>query len=284
MTTPNEEFIAFWNDVLVPKFKRFRSVFISGAAPHSAFALAKHGPKTGDRVLDIGCGFGETTIDLGRLVGPKGSAIGFDCCDGFLDIARADAKAAKAENVSFVLADVQSHEFDGSFDYAFARFGTMFFQAPKGALRNIRRSLKPGGRLVNITWRPLVTNTWMALPKEIALRHLPPPGDGPSCGPGPFSMSDPEVVTAILEGAGFTNVALEAVDSPVVVGRDVEEAIAFQLELGPAGEIVREAGELGKQKRDVLVADLRAALAPFVTPRGVVMDSSSWTITATNPG
>jgi ubiquinone/menaquinone biosynthesis C-methylase UbiE len=285
MSTPNEEFIAVWNEILVPKFKRFREVFVLGAAPHSARALAKHPPLAGQRVLDVGCGFGETTLELARLVAPGGAAVGFDCCEEFLAIARDDARDANLGNASFVLGDAQTHTFDGSFDLLFARFGTMFFQAPKAALRNLRKALRPGGQLMNITWRPLATNAWTAIPKAVALKHLPPPPeDGRSCGPGPFSMADPEVVRAILEGAGYVDVAFEAVESPMVVGRDVDEAIEFQLQLGPAGEIVREAGELGVAKRAELVAELRAALEPFVEPRGVVMDSSSWVITATNPG
>ena len=284
MSTPNAEFIAVWNEILVPKFKRFRDVFVTGASPHSAIPMAKHPPRSGERVLDVGCGFGETTIDLARLVGPKGSAVGFDCCDGFLDVGRQDARAAGIDNVSFLCGDAQADAFDGSFDLLFSRFGTMFFQAPKAALRNLRTALRPGARLLNVTWRPLASNPWVAIPKAIALQHLPPPPeDGRSCGPGPFSMSDPEVVRAIVEGAGFGDVAFEQIDSPIVVGRDVTEAIDFQLEVGPAGEIVREAGDLGKQNRAGLIADLRLALEPFVTPRGVVMGSSSWCITATNP-
>ena len=168
MSTPNADFIATWNDILVPKFKRFRSVFVEGASPHSAIPLAKHPPRSGERVLDVGCGFGETTLDLARLVGPKGSVVGFDCCDAFLEVGKQDARAARLTNVDFVCGDAQAHAFDGSFDMLFARFGTMFFHAPKAALRNLRTALRPGGRLLNVTWRPLALNPWVAVPKAVA--------------------------------------------------------------------------------------------------------------------
>jgi ubiquinone/menaquinone biosynthesis C-methylase UbiE len=281
----NEEFIATWNEILVPKFTRFRRVFVVGAKAHSDRAFARHPPPKGARVLDVGCGFGENTLDLARLVGDGGSAVGFDCCEPFLDAGRKDAAAAGLGNVTFVNGDAQSHTFDAPFDYVFSRFGTMFFASPKAALKNLRRALVPGGKVVSLVWRTIDDNPWLGVPKKVAQKHLPPPPeDGQTCGPGPFSMANPDTVRAIYEGAGFTNVELDRNDSEVEVGHDVDESIAFQLALGPAGEIVREAGELGEKKRDVVVADLRDALRPFLTPRGIMMGSSSWTITATNPG
>jgi SAM-dependent methyltransferase len=235
-------------------------------------------------VLDVGCGFGENSLELARLVGEGGRVVGLDCCDALLEIARADAKAARLRHASFVCGDAQTQRFAEPFDYVYARFGTMFFQAPKAAMRNLRASTVPGGRMVSLVWREIADNPWLGLAQAIALRHLPPPpDDGRTCGPGPFSMADPEVVRAILEGAGWTDVALERIDAPFLVGRTVEDAIDLCLELGPAGEIVREARERGIDRRDAIVADLRAALAPHATPQGVVMRSSTWCITATNP-
>ncbi len=278
----NADFIAVWNEILLPKFTRFRPVFVAGAAQHSDQALARHAPEKGARVLDVGCGFGETSIQLARLAG--GRTVGIDCCQGMLDVAAADARAARVENVSFVCTDAQTHRFDESFDYVFARFGTMFFSAPKAAMRNLRAAARPGAKLVSIVWRERADNPWLEETRAIALRHLPPPPeDGKTCGPGPFSMASPEVVKAIHEGAGWSDVALERVDANILVGRTIEEAIDFALELGPAGEIVREAKERGIDRRDDVAAELRAALAPLLTPAGVVMASSSWCITATNP-
>jgi SAM-dependent methyltransferase len=281
----NADFIAVWNEILVPKLARFRHVFVPGATKHSEIAMIAHRPRAGARVLDVGCGFGETSIELAGLVGPKGSVVGLDCCEGLLDYGRGDAQRAGVENVSFTCGDAQTHRFEQPFDHVFARFGTMFFQSPKAAMKNLRAATAPGGKLVAIAWRSLEDNPWLAIPKEIALRHLPPPpDDGRSCGPGPFSWSNPEVVSAILDGAGWTGVTFESREAEILVGVSVEEAIAVQLDLGPAGEIVREARERGIDRREEVVADLRAALAPYMTPSGVIMRSSSWCVTARNAG
>jgi hypothetical protein len=135
-----------------------------------------------------------------------------------------------------------------------------------------------------ITWRTIDDNPWLGLPKAVVSRFLPPPGeDAQTCGPGPFSMANPDLVRAQLRAAGFTDVAFERVDGPVMVGRDVEQAVDFQLALGPAGEIVREAGELARERQPEIEAALREALSRYASDDGVRMASSSWTITARNP-
>jgi ubiquinone/menaquinone biosynthesis C-methylase UbiE len=279
----NDEVIKAWNELLAPKFIRFRHVFVDSAKRHSDVAFARHPPRTGERALDIGCGFGETSLELARMVGPSGSVVGLDPCEPFLAHARADARDAGASNVTFVAGDAQTHAFDAPFDYAFSRFGVMFFSDPTAALSNLRRALRPGARFVALTWRALDDNPWLAVPKAVALRHLPPPPDaGTKGGPGPFSMSDPEVVRAVWERAGFTRVALERVDAEVPIGRDLDDAVDAQLSLGPAGQIVRVAEQLGEQRRPALARDLRAALEPHVTGGKVFMPSSSWCVTATN--
>ena len=280
----NDTFTKFWNDVLAAKFERFRNILLDGLSYHSAVPLSRLRLAAGSRAVDVGCGWGDTAIELARKVGPDGEVIGLDCCDGFLDKGRRDAAAAGLMNVRFVAADVQTHAFEPSFDFCFSRFGMMFFANPVAAMRNLRSALKPGGTLMFITWRALGDNPFMALPKAIVSRFLPPPGeDAQTCGPGPFSMANPDVVRAQLRAAGFVDAAFERLDGPVMVGRDVEQAVAFQLALGPAGEIVREAGELAQKRRDEIEAALRTELARYARDDGVWMQSSSWTITARNP-
>jgi ubiquinone/menaquinone biosynthesis C-methylase UbiE len=276
--SPNAESIGVWNDILVPKFTRFRRVLVEGFGVHSARALERHPVHPGERVLDVGCGFGETTIELGRATG---SALGIDCCEPFLAIGRADAAKAGVEGAAFQLADGQTARFEQPFDVCFARFGTMFFTQPAAAMANLRRATRPGGRLLMIVWRRIEDNApfWMA--KQIARRHLPPPADeAPSCGPGPFSMADADTVGAILAAAKWSDVAFDRIDTDIWIGETVDDAIAFQLAIGPAGEIVRDAGALGEEKRPRIVDDLRAALAPFHGARGVLMPTSSWCVTA----
>jgi SAM-dependent methyltransferase len=282
--SPNAESIEVWNRILVPKFTRYRHILAAGFAGHSRAALDALGPRPGDRVLDVGCGFGETSLELGARVGPTGAVLGIDCCQPFLDVARDDAARAGAAQVTFRTADAQAERFEADFDLCFSRFGTMFFQNPGAAMRNLGAALRPRGRLLMLVWRRIEDNDWCALPKAVARAHLPPPPElAPSCGPGPFSMSDPETLTAILTAAGFTQIALRRIDVPVMVGRTIDEAIEFQLQIGPAGEIVRDAGAEGQAKRPLLSADLRRLLARYETPDGVVMPSSSWSVAAHGP-
>ena len=284
MSGPNDDAIRVWNEIIFPKYQRFRPVFVTNAEKHSRAALELHPVRAGERVLDVGCGFGETSIDLARRVGPKGSVVGSDCVTRMLEVARADAKAAGVGNVEFVECDAATHDF-GQFDFVFSRFGTMFFNFPVPALRNLRAAVRPGGRFLMITWRPIDDNPWAAVPKAIARKHLPPPpDDGQKCGPGPFSMANPEMVAEQMKGAGFADPKFERIDIDFLLGRTEDEALAIQLALGPAGEIVREAGDLGVEKRPAVEADLRKALQPYRTEAGIVMPSSSWCITCTCAG
>ena len=280
----NDAFSAFWNDVLVPKFERFRHILQNGLSFHSAVPLAKLSLRQGARVLDVGCGWGDTATELARKVGPQGEVLGLDVCDAFLKAGRADAAAARVQNVRFVAADVQTYRFEPRWDFCFSRFGMMFFANPVAAMRNVHRALVPGGELMFIVWRALADNPWMGVPKETVLKFLPPPGDdAQTCGPGPFSMASPDVVRGQLRAAGFEAVEMVRNDGPVTVGTDAEQAMQFQLALGPAGEIFREGGAQAEARRSEIEAALRAAIAPYMTPSGVVMQSSSWTITARKP-
>lgn len=280
-----DTYTQFWNEVLAPKFERFKNILLGGLSYHGVAPLARMAIEPGMRVMDVGCGWGDTAIELARRVGPRGEVLGLDCTDVFLDGARADAVRAKVANVRFVSADVQTHRFDGPYDACFSRFGMMFFASPVAAMRNIASGLKPGSELVFVVWRALADNPCLSLAKETALRFLPPPGeDARTCGPGPFSMADPAVVRAQLAAAGFDRVDIVANEGPVMVGSTLEQAIDFQLTMGPAGEIVREAGAIAQERRPRIEAALRETLAPYLGPDGVVMPSSSWAISARRKG
>ena len=280
----SNEFTAFWNDVLAVKFERFRNILMDGLSVHSNVPLQKLQIAPGSKVLDVGCGWGDTAIALAKMVGPRGSVLGLDCCNAFLEKGRGDAKAADLDNVRFVEADVQTYRFEPEFDLCFSRFGMMFFANPVAAMRNVKSALKPGGKLMFITWRPIEDNSWAMLPKQVVLKFLPPPGEGAqTCGPGPFSMGSQSVVGGQLKAAGFEDVAYERTDGEVMIGSSVEQAIQFQLALGPAGEIVREAGADAERRKDEIDAALREMLARHTKDGRVVMSSSSWTITARKP-
>ena len=277
-------FTAFWNDVLVAKFERFRNILLEGLSYHSAVPLARLALPAGTRAVDVGCGWGDTAIELARKVGPAGSVLGLDCCDAFLAKGRRDAAAAGLANVHFVEADVQAYRFAPEFDFGFSRFGMMFFASPVAAMRNIRTALKPGATLMFITWRTIEENPFFAMPKAVVSRFLPPPGENAqTCGPGPFSMADPDQVRGQLRAAGFADATFERTDGAVMIGRDADQAVEFQLALGPAGEIVREAGTLAEARRGEIEDALHSELARHARDNGEIwMQSSSWTITARN--
>jgi SAM-dependent methyltransferase len=280
MTVAKENlgFVECWNQIINPKWMRFRHLVVGNGAVHSGMAWPLFGIRPGDRVLDIGCGCGETCLEIGRMVGPAGEVLGIDCTETFLEVANAERDQ---ENVRYQLGDAQVHELPAAhFDVAFSRFGVMFFESAVRALRNAHRALKPGGKLCLVVWRTLADNPCFGAAKEIALRHLPPPGDqAKTCGPGPFSMADEETDRDMLAAAGFTDVPVfRRQDADICIGRDLEEALDFQIQFGPSGEIVREAGDEGQRLLPAIRADLEALLRAHLRPDGIWMPSSSWAI------
>ena len=278
-------FVQFWNEVLAPKFIRFKHILVGGLSRHSEVVFPTLPVRRGDQVLDVGCGFGDTAIRLADMVGPTGQVVGVDCCDAFLDHAQAEVRARGVANVRFVRADAEIALPTNQFDFVFARFGTMFFANPVAGLRNMRKALRPGGRMVHIVWRDRADNPWLSMAKDVVLRFLPPPGaDAQTCGPGPFSMASETMVRTMMKSAGYADIEFRRVDAPAMVGKDVNDAIAFQLAIGPAGEVFREAGALAEAKRVEIEAALAEAInRQKVAADGVVMDSSSWVISAVNP-
>lgn len=285
-STPEDTpFVRFWNEVLAPKFIRFKHILVDGLTQHSEAIFPTLSVREGDRVLDVGCGFGDTALKLSKLVGPTGTVVGIDCCDAFLDHARKAAETENVENVSFVRGDAEIALPISKYDFVFSRFGTMFFANPVNAMRNMRAALRPGGRMVHIVWRDGADNPWLSMAKDVVLEYLPAPGDdAQTCGPGPFSMADETMVRAMMKAAGFDNIEFRRVDAPVLVGTDVQDAIEFQLTIGPAGEVYREAGEEAELKRPKIAAALAEAINQQKTSTdGIVMPSSSWVISAVNP-
>ncbi len=287
MSGENDVVIEAWNTVLYDKFCRFKHLLIDGLAAHSNEALARHAHAEGARVLDVGCGFGDSTRLIAKRVGPRGVAVGVDCAENFVTMATQESQSAGVDNASFFVADVQTDPLRGPYDFAFSRFGTMFFMMPGAALRNVRKALKPGGELTMIVWRRREENPWLH-EAELRVRELVPvvsheETDQVHCGPGPFSMSGPDMVSSMLRGAGYDRIAFERFDADICIGRDLEEAIEFAMALGPAGEIIRLAGAEGERRKPQVVAALRETLEKYSRDDGVWAPSSTWFVTARNP-
>jgi SAM-dependent methyltransferase len=287
LVSSNAGTIEAWNGVLFDRFLRFRDIVTTGLCAHGERALRLHPPRPGDRALDVGCGFGDTTRRLAELVGPEGAAVGVDAAQRFIDAARRETAEAGVANARFLVNDVQVCELDGGFDYVFSRFGTMFFANPVVALGNVRQALVPGGRLCMVVWRRKLDNDWLHRAERVAERFLtrPEATDQPTCGPGPFSMADADTTTDVLVHAGFEDVCLHRCDIEIAIGADLEQAVQFVMALGPAGELIRLAGSQAERRHSSIVAALDAALAELQEPDGTVRaPASSWIIGARSPG
>lgn len=280
----NEEAIRAWDGPLYDRFVRFRETVTTGLGAHGEEALRLYPPVSGQRVLDVGCGFGDTTQRIASLVGPKGEAVGVDAASNFIEDAISEAGAAGVANARFITADVQETlQGESSFDMAFSRFGTMFFASPVAALRNVRQSLNPGGRLVMVVWRRRTDNDWLYRAQTIVegIVDRPEEYDEPTCGPGPFSMADADSTSEILGLAGFHQVTLHRCDIPIAIGNNLQEALELVMALGPAGEILRLAGDRASHLHGKVEAALREGLTEFATDDKLVAPASTWIVAAT---
>jgi len=248
----NAEQIRVWNEVNAPRWIAMRRPLERALRPFGHAALDALAPQPGELALDVGCGFGETTVELARRCG---AAMGVDVSQPMLDIARAEAPPG----VSYLCADAQTYAFEPRFDLVFSRFGIMFFADPAAAFANLRRATKTGGRFAAVVWGPAGENDWVQVPLRVVRRHLAVPP--PSTGPGPFSLGDPAALSRLLSGAGFADVSVRPLDLPF------EGDAALLLQSGPAGAALREAGAAGDALRATVEAEVRAELPARLAAR-----------------
>ena len=281
----NAEAIEAWDGPLYDQFVRFRHLLTEGLGAHGEEALRLMAPRLDERVLDIGCGFGDATERIAGLVGAAGEVLGVDASARFIETARREAEEAGVGNVRFAVADVEKTAFEERFDMAFSRMGTMFFSNPVAAMRNVRRALLPGGRLAMVVWRAKPENEWLYRAQTITERFVKKPEeyDEPTCGPGPFSMANADTTSGILLSAGFEGIALHRCDVPIKIGTDLDEAVELVMSLGPAGEILRLAGERAAHLRAPINEALHEGMAEWAGADGVTAPASTWIVTASAP-
>ena len=233
--------------------------------------LALAAVQPGERVLDVGCGTGDTTAALAKTAG---SVLGVDISEPLV----AAAKAKDIANAAFVVADAATQAFEpGSFDLVFSRFGVMFFADPVAAFANLRRALKPSGRLAFVCWRTPQENPWGLVPLQAARPFLPPmPRPGPE-DPGQYSFGDRARVERILKEAGFVASRLEPLDRPIWMGIDVAEVVANADRFGPMARAFAETPPEQAAKARAAIAE---AVAPHAGPDGVRMPGACWLVSA----
>ena len=280
--------IEAWNTVLFEKFCRFRHLMTVGLSGHSDVLLQRYPVAAGTRVLDVGCGFGDTTQSMATQVGPQGQAVGVDCAANFIELAAREAREAGFGWASFKVGDVQFEPLGGPYDRVFSRFGTMFFNLPGAALRNIRRSLAKGGEATFIVWRRREDNPWLFAAEQTVREIVPVISHEQTnqvhCGPGPFAWAGPDTVSDMLVGSGYERIRFERCDLDICIGSNLDEAVEFAMALGPAGEILRLAGEQAERLKAPVHQALLETLRQFQRADGSVWGpSSTWFISARNP-
>ena len=265
------------DEVRVLAWAEVRELLELQLAPLGRRAVAALAPRPGESILDIGCGGGETALEIARAVAPNGTVVGIDLSAAVLAFAQRAAKGCR--RVRFVQADAQIYPFEpASFDAAFSRFGVMFFADPTAAFINIRRSLKPNGRLAFICWRALEENPLDILPLRAASAHLPPqPAHDPDA-PGPFAFANPDRVRGILEKAGFGDIEITAYDERVGSG-DLDAMLAVCSRVGALGKILRENPEL----RPATLPAVQSALVAHDGPDGVKLNAATCVVKALVP-
>jgi ubiquinone/menaquinone biosynthesis C-methylase UbiE len=236
----------------------------------------------GERVLDVGCGFGETTMAAAARVAPGGFVVGLDSSPEMLSRAERRLAATGMNNVELVRADAQTHRLErGSFDVVISAFGLMFFDDPDVAFGNFRPAMRSGGWLAFVSWQQLSNAEWFVVATEAMSGYVGLPSITPATGCGPFSFSDREWVEHFLQAHGFVDISTRAVTRPERVGRTIDEAARVIASLPAVHPLL--AGASGPAAADAVSA-MKAALQPYTGPDGVVSDATVWLVTAAAEG
>ena len=280
LSAPNSAQAEYWNTAVGHTWAEYHDQLDRQIGSLGNAALAALAPAAGERVLDVGCGCGHTTADIAGRVGASGSVLGVDLSAPMLEIARRRPLPPGAGHIEFRQLDAQTADLGRSrFDAAYSRFGVMFFSDPVAAFTNVRRALKPGGRLGFVCWQALDANPWVLEPLEAARPLLPPlPAPDPTA-PGPFAFADDRRVRAVLGAAGFTDISVQPFTTRIG-GGDLDDALQLALRVGPLGAAIREQPSLAAG----LVGPVRAVLAKHVTPVGVFMAAAVWIVHASTVG
>jgi len=266
----------YWNEEGGDKWVENIDFAESFMIPMSDRLIERIAAKKGEKILDVGCGGGITTLKLAALAGEDGGVLGVDVSRQIIDVAI--KRAEDSANIEFQHSDAASTEFgENKFDLITSRFGVMFFDDPVAAFKNLHLSLKPTGRLVFLCWRTPQENPWMAEPAAATFQILPPPMEKPApTDPGPFSLGEAEHLTNVLQLAGFTNINLDPVDLSLPMS-SVDTAVGFLTRLGPAADALKEASD---DQRVEVIAAIRSVMEKYSNVDGVLAPAATWIVSA----
>ena len=269
----NEAEIEIWNGPIGDRWVEFQESMDARIRPFGAAAVAKANLRAGMRVLDVGCGCGDLTIDAAKVVGATGRAVGLDVSKPML--VRAAERAAGLSNVEWIEHDASTIAVREPFDALISRFGVMFFDDPAAAFKNLHAAMKDAGVVAFACWQAMEKNPWASVPLSAMLRVLPPPAPPAPGAPGPFSFSDPAKVKSILEQAGFSNIEAEPLAHPIKLGADIDEAMRFVTKIGPSARLLRDAEPDAYPRAKEALRETLVTLAPKFELEGAV-----WLVTA----
>jgi ubiquinone/menaquinone biosynthesis C-methylase UbiE len=276
--TANADQIAYWNGPSGQRWADRQQVQDILFRPVADILIDRAKPEAGEHIIDVGCGSGATAIAFAEKVRPSGHVLGIDVSGPML--ARARASAPKELPVDFVMADATDYPFDpASFDLLASRFGVMFFAEPALSFANMRKALRPSGRLAFACWREPRENPFFMVPLQAAYRHVPKlPQLGPE-DPGPFAFAAEERVRRILTEAGFTGIDMEPcpLSLDAAIGRGLDGAVQGALEVGPVSRAVEGQPD---ELRAAAARSIREALTPFAKGDAVLLPASIWIVTA----
>ena len=276
--TDNADQIAEWNGPMGDRWAQMQADLDALTRPFGNAALAAAKVVSGEAVIDVGCGCGDTTFEIARAVGANGSVLGVDVSRPMLVSAEARRQREGVANLKFVEADASAAPLPSNLDLLFSRFGVMFFEDPFPAFKHMSKSLKPGGRLAFVCWRAARENPWATVPigAARAAMGVPAPQMDPYA-PSPFAFADETRTRRILEEAGFTDVTFTPFDHTVRLGANAADGAEGSIRFGPAGRFIREMGEGAIVQ--VLPA-MTEALKPFENADGCAPPGATWIVTA----
>ncbi len=266
----NTEQAEFWNGRMGDAWVQVEDNIDRMLLPLTEPAITRLAPSRSEQIIDVGCGCGTTSI----MIADQGAAVwGVDISDKMIDQAN-----RKNSQVTFTVADAATQPFEPIYDAVFSRFGIMFFSDPVAALGNLRAALKPDGRISFLCWQAPTSNPWMAMVGQALQPYQPEdlPAPDPDA-PGPFSMADPEKTSMQLAAAGFSHVEVEPIERDILLGKSVDEAMAFQQHVGPLSGLL---AVTEPAQHEELINVVRGVFEPLVGADGIQLPAAAWLVSA----